>query len=272
MPLHDDTADWCSHGMSTFNSVVGNIFRRHIYDIYHNEKMDAFRQHERFEKCSLLKFCRGCPAVAYGYTHNFYAPDLNAGKQFDLSPMNEVIKAIMERRATRHFAPQQIKPEELQQILDAGLYAPIGGGRQSPIMLVCQDSEINAQLGRLNRAFFGKANSNSSHFVSPTQKSIADDDSIQNAFYDAPWSSRSLPPTMAIWHPRLHLNSHHHVACRMVAEYRQLETFATELGRKLQVQANIGDKYIARVHLCLGYPSGDLGGGKPRKEGRARYI
>lgn len=61
-----------------FDSVVGNIFRSHIYDIYHSEDMDTFRQHERFEKCSkcpLLRFCRGCPAVAYGYTHNFYAPD-----------------------------------------------------------------------------------------------------------------------------------------------------------------------------------------------------
>lgn len=193
--------------------------------------------------------------------------------------MNEIIKAIIERRTTRHFSPQQIAHEELRQIVDAGLYAPTGGGRQSPIMLVCQDAEINAQLGRLNRAFFGKANSDGIHFVSPTQKSIADDDSIQNAFYDAPtvitlfapkrWlycihdcTSTAITMSLAAW--SLGIGS-----CYVS---RAEETFATELGQKLQAQANIGDDYIARVHLCLGYPLGDLGVGKPRKEGRVRYV
>ncbi|MDE6634798.1 MAG: SPASM domain-containing protein, partial [Bacteroidaceae bacterium] len=61
-----------------FESPVGNLFHEHIHRIYNGEKMNAYRQYERFEKCSrceLLRFCRGCPAVAYGYTHNFYAAD-----------------------------------------------------------------------------------------------------------------------------------------------------------------------------------------------------
>ena len=46
--------------------------------------MNAYREHERFEKCAkceLLRFCRGCPAVAFGYTHNFYAPDPQCWKE-----------------------------------------------------------------------------------------------------------------------------------------------------------------------------------------------
>lgn len=61
-----------------FDSIIGNVFRQSLYDIYHGEQMNAFRQYEKFEKCShceLLRFCRGCPAVAYGYTHHFYSPD-----------------------------------------------------------------------------------------------------------------------------------------------------------------------------------------------------
>ena len=193
--------------------------------------------------------------------------------------MNQVIKAITERRTTRRFAPQQIAPEELQQILNAGLYAPTGGGRQSPIMLVCQNSELNSKLGKLNRAFFGKANSDGIHFVSPTQKSIADDDTIQSAFYDA-------PTVVTLFVPKRWLYGIHD--CTSVAITMSLaawsigigscfvsraeETFATKLGQEVQSQANISDDYIARVHLCLGYPSGDLGVGKPRKEGRIRYI
>ncbi len=60
-----------------FDSYVGDTCQE-MYDVFHGEKMNAYRQHERFEKCAkceLLRFCRGCPAVAFGYTHNFYAAD-----------------------------------------------------------------------------------------------------------------------------------------------------------------------------------------------------
>jgi len=53
-------------------------------DIFLGEKMDKYRQYDKFDKCSkceLLRICRGCPAVAYGYTHNFYAADPQCWKE-----------------------------------------------------------------------------------------------------------------------------------------------------------------------------------------------
>ena len=67
-----------------FDSVVGNVFKNDIYDIWRGAGMDEYRHHERFEKCSrceLLRFCRGCPAVAYGYHGSFYAPDPQCWKE-----------------------------------------------------------------------------------------------------------------------------------------------------------------------------------------------
>ena len=61
-----------------FENTVGNVFKENLIDIFTGEKMDRFRHLEKFEKCSkckLLRFCRGCPAVAYGYTHDFYSAD-----------------------------------------------------------------------------------------------------------------------------------------------------------------------------------------------------
>jgi radical SAM/SPASM domain protein of ACGX system len=61
-----------------FDSKVGNIFTTPIISIYQSDAMEHYRHYEQFEKCvkcPLLRFCRGCPAVAYGYTHNFYATD-----------------------------------------------------------------------------------------------------------------------------------------------------------------------------------------------------
>ena len=68
-----------------FDSYVGTV-NEEMFEVYHGEKMERYRQHERFEKCrhcELLRFCRGCPAVAYGYTHNFYAPDPQCWKETD---------------------------------------------------------------------------------------------------------------------------------------------------------------------------------------------
>jgi radical SAM/SPASM domain protein of ACGX system len=69
-----------------FDSPIGNIFDEHIYDIYNGDKMNCYRCFEKFKKCTkceLLRFCRGCPAVAYGYTHDFYAADPQCWKTID---------------------------------------------------------------------------------------------------------------------------------------------------------------------------------------------
>lgn len=70
-----------------FESYVGTVSEE-MYDVFHGPRMEQYRQHERFEKCNrceLLRFCRGCPAVAYGYTKNFYAPDPQCWKELSLN-------------------------------------------------------------------------------------------------------------------------------------------------------------------------------------------
>jgi len=65
-------------------SPIGNALTDNMYDIYVGDAMNAYRKYEQFEKCSkceLLRFCRGCPAVAYGYTHNMYSADPQCWKE-----------------------------------------------------------------------------------------------------------------------------------------------------------------------------------------------
>lgn len=193
--------------------------------------------------------------------------------------MNDVIRNLLERRTIRHYKEEQITENELQMILQAGLYAPTAGGRQSPVMLVCRNKEINERLGRINRTAFGHANSDGIHFVSQTQKSIADDDSISSGFYGAPivitlfapsgWlygandcTSTAVSMSLAAW--SLGIGS-----CYVS---RAQETFASELGRQMMQEAGIDERYTAHVCLCLGYPDGEPGAAKPRKEGRIRFV
>lgn len=65
-------------------SSIGNALTENMYDIYIGDAMNTYRKYDQFEKCSkceLLRFCRGCPAVAYGYTHNMYSADPQCWKE-----------------------------------------------------------------------------------------------------------------------------------------------------------------------------------------------
>ncbi|NTU88832.1 MAG: radical SAM/SPASM domain protein, ACGX system [Actinobacteria bacterium] len=65
-------------------SKVGNVFSTPMEELFLSDEMDCYRCIERFEKCTkceLKNYCRGCPAVAYGYTGNMYVADPQCWKE-----------------------------------------------------------------------------------------------------------------------------------------------------------------------------------------------
>jgi len=66
------------YGCRRMESLVGNVTHEHPREIFLGDAMEALRDFNRFEKCAtceLLGWCRGCPAVAAGYTGSMYSPD-----------------------------------------------------------------------------------------------------------------------------------------------------------------------------------------------------
>lgn len=71
-------------------SAVGNVFNNKLTEIFLGNRMDAYRDYARFEKCAqceLMRFCRGCPAVAYGYTGSHYSADPQCWKSITIEPI-----------------------------------------------------------------------------------------------------------------------------------------------------------------------------------------
>ena len=65
-------------------SRIGNVFETSLYDLFNGAELDQYRQWDKFEKCGkceLRGYCRGCPAVTFGYTGNMYAPDPQCWKE-----------------------------------------------------------------------------------------------------------------------------------------------------------------------------------------------
>lgn len=190
--------------------------------------------------------------------------------------MPDIFETIMHRRSIRRFEPKQIEETALQQILQAGLYAPSAGGRQGVIFAVCQDKEVNERLGKIKRANSNPRMATATSFVSREQPSIADDPKLTNAFYDA-------PTVITLFAPKNFLFSVDD--CAVAAENMMLAAdalgigscyigqgwpaFADPYGQEILRQWNIPADHYAVMQLLLGYAKeGDKHPTpKPRKEG-----
>lgn len=67
-----------------FVSPVGNVLNEKIVDIFLNEKMEEYRSINKFDgcvDCELLNYCRGCHAVSFGTTGNYFSKDPQCWKK-----------------------------------------------------------------------------------------------------------------------------------------------------------------------------------------------
>lgn len=190
---------------------------------------------------------------------------------------NAVLQSILHRRSIRRFDARQVGEAELQQILQAGLYAPSAGGRQGVVFAVCQDGAVNARLGRIKRANSHPSMATATSYVSREQPSIADDPKLVNAFYDA-------PTVITLFAPKNFLFAVDD--CAVAAENMLLAAdalgvggcyigqgwtaFADPYGQEILRRWGIRADYYAVLQLLLGYPqAGDAHPApKPRKNGR----
>lgn len=70
--------------------------------------------------------------------------------------MNEIIKAMLERRSIRSFNSEMPKREDLEQIVEAGLYAANAMGKQATMIVAVTNREIRDRLSAANAAIWGK--------------------------------------------------------------------------------------------------------------------
>ena len=57
---------------------------------------------------------------------------------------------LLKRRSVRKYKPDQITEEQLDAVLEAGLYAPTAKNNQKPVMVAVRDKETRDQLSRNN--------------------------------------------------------------------------------------------------------------------------
>lgn len=171
---------------------------------------------------------------------------------------NEVLKNILTRRSVKQYKPEQIKDEELQTVLEAGLYAPSGMGAQSPVMVAVQDKETMAQIIKMNAAVMG---------------------TDANPYYDAPTvilvfgpSDRRTYVEDASCVLENMMLAAHSIGLGSRWIHREKEMFVTEEGKALMKEWGVPDGHMGVGALALGYPDGEPKEAAPRNEDRIIIV
>ncbi len=158
--------------------------------------------------------------------------------------MNQTLENIKTRRSCRAFKKEQISDAELNAVLEAGLYAPSGLNKQSPIFIVVQDQEVIAELSKINTAIWKKGKD--AFFGAPTLIVVLSNPNILHTYM---LDAMACVQNMLIAAESLGLGA----ACISRAK----EEFETEYCQALLKKLGIDSDYVGVEHVILGYRDGD---------------
>lgn len=165
--------------------------------------------------------------------------------------MKETLMDLKTRRSCRSYLPEQIKDEELNAVLEAGMYAPTGMGMQSPIMIVVQKPEVIKKLSEMNAAVMGITSD--PFYGAPTVVIVLADRERPTYLEDGSLVLGNL------------MNAAHAVGLGSCWIHRAKEVFASEEGKALLKEWGVEGDYVGVGHCILGYAKEEAPA-KPRKE------
>ena len=168
------------------------------------------------------------------------------------------LQLIKTRRSCRKYKPEQITDEQLNNVLEAGTYAPSARGLQSAFIVAVQNKEQIAQLTRMNARIMGVTSD--PYYHAPTCILVFAPVDGKNSFQDG----SCIMENMMLAAHAIGLGS-----CWINREY---EMFATDEGKQLMKQWGLPEGLIGIAALALGYPATEAEQAKPRKEGYCRII
>ena len=169
----------------------------------------------------------------------------------------EAMKNLLERRSIRKYKETQVPDELLDQVLEAGLYAPTGMNRQNVVMVAVRDKETRDQLMRMNAAVMGSQND--PFYGAPCVIVVLGDAETYPVVENGSLVLGNL------------MNAAHAVGLGSCWIHRAKQMFDTEEGKELLRKWGLKDTLVGVGNCILGYPDEEPQA-RPRLEGRIVKI
>jgi nitroreductase len=170
----------------------------------------------------------------------------------------DALQAMLTRKSIKKYKPDPVSKELIDKVIEAGLNAPSGLNKQSPIILAVTNKEIRDKLSKLNAGKdpFFRADP---FYGAPVVLVVLADKSVPTRVYDGSLVMENL---------QLAAHALGLGACWI---HRAKETFEMDEGKEILKSLGIEGEYEGVGNCILGYPDIDPEK-KPRKANRVYYI
>ena len=174
--------------------------------------------------------------------------------------MNEVIKSLKERRSIHKFKPEMPKKEDLEQIIEAGLYAANGGGKQGTIIVAVTNQEIRNRLCEVNGKIAGAPEGFDVFYGGQAILIVLADKNNPNKQYDGALTMGNM------------LNAAHALGLGSIWVHRAKEEFETDEWKKLLADIGVEGEWEGVGHCVVGYVDGEYPEAAERKPNRVFWV
>lgn len=170
--------------------------------------------------------------------------------------MNEVIRAMIERRSIRSFKPDAVPEELLRQIIEPGLYAASARGKQSTAIVAVTNRDLRDRLSRMNCAIGGWQPDFDPFYGAPAILIVLAKKDWPNRVYDGSLVMGNL------------MLAAHALGLGSIWIHRAKEEFESPEGREILASLGIKDEWEGIGHCAVGYIAGTPPSPAPRLANR----
>ena len=172
--------------------------------------------------------------------------------------MNEVIRAMEERRSIRAYPDEVPSKEQVEAVIEAGLWAASGMDRQGSIIVAVTNRELRDRLSAMNAEVMGRPGTDP-FYGAPVVLVVLAPREQPNRVYDGSLVMGNL------------MLAAHALGLGSCWIHRAREEFDSPEGREILAELGIEGDYEGIGHCILGYPA-EAPDAKPRREGRVFHA
>lgn len=174
--------------------------------------------------------------------------------------MNEILKAMEERRSVRKFKPDMPRREDLEAIIEAGLYAASAMGKQSAIAVAVTNRELRDRISDDNRKIGGWGEGFDPFYGAPAILIVLAPKNWPNRVYDGSLMMGNM------------MLAAHSLGLGSIWIHRAREEIETDAGRKLLADLGIEGEWEGVGHCAVGYVDGELPPAAERRADRVFWV
>ena len=172
--------------------------------------------------------------------------------------MSDTIQVIKERRSVRKYQDRRVPQEVIDRIVEAGTYAPTGGGTQGVQIVAVQTPEYRDRVAALNAAVMGK--DMDPYYGAPTIVLVFETPEGFTQGFDGPAVTTNI------------VNAAYAAGLGSCWIHRCRQMFEMEEGKELLKEWGLPEDLVGVASMALGYADCEQPVASPRKDNYVYWV